>query len=50
MRAFSPGIAGRVAGRRSGGYHLPSDASHHPMPWRSSLKVLLICPEQLNRA
>ena len=30
----------RTVGCKSGGYHLPSEASHHRSPWRSSLKAL----------
>ena len=44
LRSWADATA-RTEGCRSGGYHLPSEASHHRSPWRSSLKSLLNCPE-----
>ena len=44
LRSCSSGVPARKFGWRSGGYHRPSEASHHRLPWRSSLKTLLIVP------
>jgi hypothetical protein len=45
MRSCSPGAVATASGCRSGGYHLPSDASHHRLVRLSSPKAVPIRPE-----
>jgi len=49
IRSSSSGTDGRTDGCKSGGYHLPSDASHQPLPWGSSFNEILLIRPKMSR-